>query len=82
MIDFIDLKAQQARIKVQLDASIARVLAHGQYIVGPEVAKLEEKLAAHTGARHCITVTNGTAQCPAAGLRYTLPNGVFSVEET
>lgn len=60
MIDFIDLKTQQARIKNQIDAAIARVLAHGQYILGPEVAELEEKLAAYTGAKHCITVANGT----------------------
>ncbi|WP_029525625.1 DegT/DnrJ/EryC1/StrS family aminotransferase [Polaromonas glacialis] len=60
MIEFIDLKAQQARIKSQIDAGIQRVLAHGQYILGPEVAELEEKLAAFTGAKHCITVANGT----------------------
>lgn len=60
MIEFIDLKAQQARIKTQIDAAIQRVLAHGQYILGPEVAELEEKLAAYTGAKHCITVANGT----------------------
>lgn len=60
MIQFIDLKAQQARIKDQIDAGIQRVLAQGQYILGPEVAELEEKLAAFTGARHCITVANGT----------------------
>lgn len=60
MIDFIDLKAQQARIKDKIDAGIARVLAHGQYILGPEVAELEEKLAAYAGAKHCISVANGT----------------------
>lgn len=60
MIEFIDLKAQQTRIKGQLDAAIQRVLAHGQYILGPEVAELEVKLAAYTGAKHCITVANGT----------------------
>ena len=60
MIEFIDLKAQQARIKGQLDAAIQRVLVHGQYILGPEVAELEEKLAAYTGAKYCITVANGT----------------------
>lgn len=60
MIDFIDLKAQQARIKGQIDLGIARVLAHGQYILGPEVAELEEKLATYAGAKHCITVANGT----------------------
>ena len=60
MIDFIDLGTQQARIKDRLDAAIARVLAHGQYILGPEVAELEEKLAAFVGARHCISCANGT----------------------
>ena len=60
MIEFIDLKTQQARIKDQIDAAIQRVLAHGQYILGPEVAELEEKLAVYTGAKHCITVANGT----------------------
>ncbi|MFK2875914.1 DegT/DnrJ/EryC1/StrS family aminotransferase [Rhodanobacter hydrolyticus] len=60
MIDFIDLKAQQDRIKDRLDAGIARVLAHGQYILGPEVTELEVKLAAFVGARHCISCANGT----------------------
>ncbi len=60
MMGFIDLKAQQARIKDKIDAGIQRVLAHGQYILGPEVAELEEKLAAYVGAKYCITVANGT----------------------
>lgn len=60
MIEFIDLKTQQARIKGEIDAAIARVLAHGQYILGPEVAELEERLQQYTGAKHCITVANGT----------------------
>jgi UDP-2-acetamido-2-deoxy-ribo-hexuluronate aminotransferase len=60
MIEFIDLKSQQARIKDKVDAGIQRVLAHGQYILGPEVAELEEKLVAFVGARYCITCANGT----------------------
>jgi UDP-2-acetamido-2-deoxy-ribo-hexuluronate aminotransferase len=59
-MQFIDLQAQQARIKAQLDARIAQVLAHGQYILGPEVDELEERLADFTGARFCITCANGT----------------------
>lgn len=59
-MQFIDLAAQQARIKDKIDAGIARVLAHGKYILGPEVQELEEKLAAYTGAKYCITVANGT----------------------
>lgn len=59
-MQFIDLAAQQARIKDQIDANIQKVLSHGQYILGPEVAQLEEKLADFTGARYCITCANGT----------------------
>ncbi|QNT42379.1 DegT/DnrJ/EryC1/StrS family aminotransferase [Pseudomonas asiatica] len=60
MIDFIDLKAQQNLIKDKIEAGIARVLAHGNYILGAEVAELEERLVAFTGAAYCITVANGT----------------------
>lgn len=60
MIDFVDLKAQQRRIKDQIDAGIQRVLAHGQFILGPEVTELEQKLAAYAGAEHCISCANGT----------------------
>ena len=59
-MEFIDLKAQQLRIKDKIDAGIKRVLDHSQYILGPEVAELEDKLAAFCGAKHCITVANGT----------------------
>lgn len=59
-MDFIDLKTQYQGLKAQIDANIQKVLAHGQYILGPEVAELEEKLAAFVGARYCISVANGT----------------------
>jgi dTDP-4-amino-4,6-dideoxygalactose transaminase len=59
-IDFIDLKAQQRVIRSRIDAAIARVLDHGQYIMGPEVAALEKELAAFTGARHAISCASGT----------------------
>lgn len=59
-MNFIDLKSQYQRLKADIDAGIQRVLDHGQYILGPEVAELEEKLCAYTGAKHCITVANGT----------------------
>ncbi|MGN7905885.1 DegT/DnrJ/EryC1/StrS family aminotransferase [Pseudomonas sp. 22373] len=60
MIEFIDLKSQQARIKGKIDAGIQRVLDHGQYILGPEVAELEQRLAEFVGAKYCITCANGT----------------------
>lgn len=59
-IDFVDLSAQQDRLRPQLETAIHRVLHHGQYILGPEVALLEEKLAAYCGAKYCISVANGT----------------------
>ena len=60
MIPFFDLAAQQAVIKSQIDENIAKVLAHGKYILGPEVAELEERLCEYTGAKYCITCANGT----------------------
>ena len=59
-IPFIDLKAQQARLRDKIDAAIARVLDHGQYILGPEVGLFEEELARFTGAGHVVSCANGT----------------------
>lgn len=59
-IEFVDLKAQYADIKIAVDARIQRVLDHGQFIMGPEVRELETRLEAYTGSRHCITVASGT----------------------
>lgn len=60
MIRFTDLAAQQDRLRDRIEAGISRVLAHSQYIRGPEVSELEEKLAAYTGAAYCISCANGT----------------------
>jgi UDP-2-acetamido-2-deoxy-ribo-hexuluronate aminotransferase len=59
-IPFIDLKIQYQSLKPQIQARIDAVLEHGQYIMGPEVKELEDKLAAFTGAKHCITCASGT----------------------
>jgi UDP-2-acetamido-2-deoxy-ribo-hexuluronate aminotransferase len=59
-IPFIDLKTQYRALQPQIQERISRVLEHGQYIMGPEVQELEEKLAAYTGSKHCITVASGT----------------------
>src|SRR5262245_5651863 len=59
-IEFIDLKAQQARIRPALDDAIKRVLEHGQYIMGPEVKALERALAKFCGAKHAISCSSGT----------------------
>ena len=60
MLEFIDLKSQQALIKEKIDKNIQRVLEHGKYILGPEVDELEEKLADYVGVKYCITCANGT----------------------
>lgn len=74
-MNFIDLDAQQERIKNKIDAGIQKVLAHGQYILGPEVAELEEKLAVFTGAKHCISVANGTDALQIAQMAFGIGPG-------
>jgi len=60
MISFIDLQAQQKRIRSQLDRRIAAVLDHGNYIMGPEIAELEGLLANYVGVSHVISCADGT----------------------
>ncbi|MFC5354309.1 DegT/DnrJ/EryC1/StrS family aminotransferase [Azospirillum himalayense] len=59
-IAFIDLAAQRRLIGPQVDEAVRRVFDHGHFIMGPEVARLEDELAAFCGARHAITCSNGT----------------------
>lgn len=59
-VPFIDLKSQYNALKSNIDARIQKVLDSGAYINGPEVAELEQKLAAHTGSKYCLAVASGT----------------------
>lgn len=59
-INFIDLKQQYQRLKPAIDQRIQAVLDHGQYIMGPEVAELEKRLADYVGVKHAIGVSDGT----------------------
>ena len=59
-VPFLDLKAQQARIAGELRRRLDAVLAHCQFILGPEVAELETALAEFCGAQHCVAVSSGT----------------------
>jgi UDP-2-acetamido-2-deoxy-ribo-hexuluronate aminotransferase len=59
-IEFVDLQAQRRRLGGRIDAAIGRVLDHGRFILGPEVAELERRLAEFCGARHVLTCANGT----------------------
>jgi dTDP-4-amino-4,6-dideoxygalactose transaminase len=59
-LPFVDLQAQYRRIQASVDARLRKVLDHGKFILGPEVAELETALAKFAGARHCVTVSSGT----------------------
>jgi len=59
-MEFIDLKAQYRLVKDKINARIQKVLDHGQFIMGPEVAEVEAALAAYIGVKHAITVASGT----------------------
>ena len=59
-MEFIDLKMQYDALRASINNRIQTVLDHGQYIMGPEVKELEDRLAVYTGAKHCITVASGT----------------------
>jgi dTDP-4-amino-4,6-dideoxygalactose transaminase len=60
IVKFIDLAAQYNHLKSRIDTRIQTVLDHGQYIMGPEVAELEDRLAEYVGVKHVITCANGT----------------------
>ena len=59
-MQFIDLKPRHCLIEDNINASIQKVMDHGQFILGPEVREFEGKLAEYTGSKHCITVSSGT----------------------
>ena len=59
-IPFIDLRSQFEVLEGEIRARMDRVLEHGQYIMGPEVSELEERLAGYTESKYCITVASGT----------------------
>ncbi len=59
-MQFIDLGAQRERIRDRLRAAIDRVVDDGRYILGPQVAEFEQKIAAYVGTRHAVACANGT----------------------
>tara|TARA_Y100000591_G_scaffold257662_1_gene229772 strand:- start:1831 stop:2949 length:1119 start_codon:yes stop_codon:yes gene_type:complete len=59
-MQFIDLKAQQKLIREKIDQRVKKVLDHGQYIMGPEIDELEEKLSDYVNVKHCISCSSGT----------------------
>ena len=59
-VPFIDIAAQRRRLGKSIDEAVSRVLAHCQFINGPEVAALEAALAEFSGARHVVSCASGT----------------------
>ena len=59
-LEFIDLKKQYRLLESEIQERMTKVLLHGQYILGPEVKELEEKLATYAGVKHCIGCSSGT----------------------
>lgn len=74
-MQFVDLKAQQETIRPQIDAAIKQVLDHGNYIMGPEVAALEKRLADFAGVKHCLGVASGTDALLMALMAYGVGPG-------
>ena len=60
IMEFLDLKTQQKRIRKPLEKRINNILDHGAYIMGPEVFELEEELANYCGVKHAISCSSGT----------------------
>ena len=59
-MQFIDLKSRHKLIGDKINAWIQKVMDHGQFILGPEVSELEQKLSEYTGSKHCVSVSSGT----------------------
>ena len=74
-MQFIDLSAQQERIRERIDANIAAVLDHGKYIMGPEIQGLEEKLAQYVGVKRAISCASGTDALLLALMAYEIGPG-------
>lgn len=75
MTSFFGLAEQQIHMKDQIETNISNVLSHGQYILGPEVYELEERLSEYTGASFCITCANGTDALQIALMALNLQKG-------
>ena len=57
-MDFIDLSAQQKRVRKNIEKRLINILDHGKYIMGPEVSELEEDLSSYVGVKHCLTFSS------------------------
>ncbi len=74
-MQFIDLAAQQRRIRTKIEANIRTVLDHGKYIMGPEIGELENRLADYVGVKHAISCSSGTDALLMALMAYNIGPG-------
>lgn len=74
-MQFIDLKTQYSQLKEKIDSNIHRVLDHGQYVMGPEVIELEQKLAEFAGTKYCVSCSSGTDALVMALMVYGISEG-------
>jgi dTDP-4-amino-4,6-dideoxygalactose transaminase len=74
-IPLVDLQSQRNRLGTSIDRAITRVLEHGQFIMGPEVHALEERLASYAGVRHAVTCASGTDALLLALMAYNVGRG-------
>ena len=74
-MQFIDLATQQKRIRKKLEKNIMAVLDHGKYIMGPEVAEIEQRLAEYVGVKHAIGCSSGTDALLMALMAYNVGPG-------
>jgi len=83
-VDFIDLAGQQRRIRENIDSAVGKVLSHGQYIMGPEIRELEEKISAYVGVRHAVGCASGTDALLMALMAYGVGpgDGIFTTPFT
>ena len=78
-INFLDLELQQNKIKNFLDANLKKVLNHSNYIMGPEVKRLEQSLEVYTKAKYCITCASGTDALILSLLAYGIGKGHYVI---
>ena len=74
-MQFVDLAAQQKRIRHKIDLNISAILDHGKYIMGPEIQQLEERLAGYAGVKHAIGCASGTDALLMALMAYQVGPG-------
>lgn len=75
MMEFRDLKAQYQKLKPEIDAAVQEVMQDANFILGRQVAELEEQLAQYVGVKHCVSCANGTDALTLALMAYNIGAG-------